>query len=370
MRIAIIQDYLRCGGTERQTIHLARLFRAEGNEVGLLAFRPGGALEGEVPEDVVHRALQARDTGLNWLAPGLFRAIRELAPDVVLCMGRMANSYAGLIQLRFPDIAVVGTVRTGKALPILNLWSFQLVSGVLTNTTWWRDELIRRGLDPAKIAVVQNGLAHAWNGRRRVAARAEMRRRFEVPASTVVFLNVADFRRGKRQAHLIELFSSLHPSWDWQLWLVGDGQQWRHCSRLAGNLIEAGRVRLVGYQADPYACYAASDVAVSVSLEDSLPNFLVEAQTLGLPVVATDYRGVAEGMRDGETGYLVSAGDRAGFLEAVGALYRLPELRRRLGWRAQRFAAEYCGSTRQAQRALEVLHDFHARVHLSPETAV
>ena len=367
MRIAIIQDYLRCGGTERQTIHLARLFRAEGNEVGLLAFRPGGALEGEVPEDVVHRALQARDTGLNWLAPGLFRAIRELAPDVVLCMGRMANSYAGLIQLRFPDIAVVGTVRTGKALPILNLWSFQLVSGVLTNTTWWRDELIRRGLDPAKIAVVRNGLAHAWNGKRRVAARAEMRRRFEVPASTVVFLNVADFRRGKRQAHLIELFSSLHPSWDWQLWLAGDGREWQRCFRRASSLIDSGHVRFVGHRADPYACYAGADVAVSASVEDSLPNFLVEAQTLGLPVIATDFRGVGEGMRDGKTGYLIRAQDRDGFLEAIRELYRHPKIRRRMGRQARAFAAENCASGRQASKTLDVLRVFYAKAHWSLE---
>ncbi len=370
MRIAIVQDYLRCGGTERQTIHLARLFQAEGNEVGLLAFRPGGALEGQVPEDLVHRALQARDTGLNWLAPGLFRAIRELAPDVVMCMGRMANSYAGLIQLRFPDIAVVGTVRTGKALPILNLWSFQLVSGVLTNTTWWRDELIRRGLDPAKIAVVQNGLAHAWNGKRRAAARAEMRRRFEVPASTVVFLNVADFRRGKRQALLIDLFSALDPAWDWQLWLAGDGREWRRCGWLAEQLIDSGRVRLIGHRADPYECYAGADVAVSASLEDSLPNFLVEAQTLGLPVIAADIRGVGEGMRDGKTGYLIGAQDRDGFLEAIRELYRRPEIRRRMGRQARRFAAEHYASERQAARTLELLHGFHARAHPSPETGL
>ena len=370
MRIVVIQDYLRCGGTERQSVHLARYFRAEGHEVGLLAFRPGGALEGEVPDDVVHRALQARDTRLNWLAPGLSRAIRQMAPDVVLCMGRMANSYAGLIQLRYPKIAVAGTVRTGKALPALNLWSFRLVSGVLTNTIWWRNELIRCGIDPTKIMVVPNGLTYTWDGQERASARAVMRERFDVRSSTVVFLNVADFRRGKRQTHLIELFSLIDPRWDWQLWLVGDGREWRRCSRLADNLIETGQIRLVGHYTDPYPCYAAADVAVSASIEDSLPNFLVEAQTMGLPVVATDYRGVAEGMRDGKTGYLVGAEDRAGFIEAVGALYRLPELRRRLGRQAERFAAKHCSSDRQAQRALEALSEFHARFHLFPETAV
>lgn len=368
MRLLIVQDYLRCGGTERQSVHLARTLCAEGHEVGLLAFRPGGALAGEVPESVLHRALQARDTGLNWLAPGLFRAIRETAPEIVLCMGRMANAYAGLVQLRYPDIAVVGTVRTGKALPAHNLWSFRLVSGVLTNTAWWRDELIARGLDPAKIAVVPNGLAHAWNGKRRAAARVELRRRLAVPSSTVVFLNVANFRRGKRQAHLIELFSALDPEWDCQLWLVGDGREWRRCSRQAGYLLDAGRVRLMGYHADPYAWYAAADVAVSASIEDSLPNFLVEAQSLGLPVVATDYRGVREGMRDGETGYLVGRDDGQRFTEVLGALYRLPELRRRLGRQARRFAAEHCAGERQAERTLETLRFFHARLNPYPET--
>ncbi len=50
MRIVIVQDYLRCGGTERQSVHLARYFRAQDHEVCLLAFRPGGALEGEVSD--------------------------------------------------------------------------------------------------------------------------------------------------------------------------------------------------------------------------------------------------------------------------------------------------------------------------------
>ncbi|MFQ5784510.1 MAG: glycosyltransferase family 4 protein [Alphaproteobacteria bacterium] len=361
MRILILQDYLRCGGTERQSVHLSRFFHAEGNEVGLLAFRPGGALTGEVPDDVAHRTLQARDTGLNWLAPGLFGAIRELAPDVVLCMGRMANSYAGFIQLRFPDLAVVGTVRTGKALPALNLWSFRLVSGVLTNTTRWRDALIARGLDPAKIAVVPNGLTHAWNGKRRTTVRTKMRRRLAVTPATVVYLNVANFRRGKRQAHLIELFSSLDASGDWQLWLVGDGQQWRRCHRRADRLIDSGRVRFIGHLADPFPCYAAADVAVSTSIEDALPNFLVEAQTLGLPVVATDYGGADEGMRDRGTGFLVGAGDRDEFLEAIRELYRHPDLRRRLGQQARRFAAENHASERQASRFLEVLRAFYAQ---------
>ncbi len=360
MRILIIQDYLRCGGTERQSVSFSRIFQAAGNEVCLLTLRPGGALADELPDAVSHRSLQPLDTGLNWFAPGLFRAIRKERPDVVLCMGRTANSYGGFIQRRFPNISVIGTLRTGKALPTLNLWSFRLMTGVLTNSEWWRSRLIEVGLDSSKIGVVKNGLSHIWDGNGRSTARENMRENLDVKSSTVVFLNVAGFRRGKRQALLIDLFSSLDPQWDWELWLVGDGENWSRCQRMADRLGGRRRVRLIGHLANPYACYAAADVAVSASVEDSLPNFLVEAQTLELPVIAMDFRGVGEGMRHGETGFLVGVDDRAEFLEAVHELYRRPQLRRQMGLQAQAFAAENCARERQALKTLEALQSFHS----------
>ena len=360
MRILIIQDYLRCGGTERQSVYLSRFLADEGNEVGLLTFRPGGALEGEVPVDVVRWALQPRDMGLDWFAPGLFRAVRKQQPDVVLCMGRMANCYAGLIQLRFPDLTVVATVRTGKRLLALHLWSLRQVSGVLTNTAWWRTQLIERGVSPEKIVTVPNGLTFAWEGKKPAAARAIERQKLGVRPSTVVFVNVAGFRPGKRQALLIELFATLDPAWDWELWLVGDGKEWRRCARMADRPIDGGRVRLLGHRANPYACYAAADVAVSVSVEDALPNFLVEAQSLGIPAIAMDFRGVGEGMLDGETGFLIGTDDREGFLEAVQELYRRPQLRHRMGRRARVFAEKNFTSALQAAKTLEALQAFYA----------
>ena len=48
MKILIVQDYLRSGGTERQSILLANAFTAAGHPTTLLTFRPGGALDGTV----------------------------------------------------------------------------------------------------------------------------------------------------------------------------------------------------------------------------------------------------------------------------------------------------------------------------------
>jgi predicted ABC-type transport system involved in lysophospholipase L1 biosynthesis ATPase subunit len=45
MKILIIQDHLRSGGTERQSVLLANAFAAAGHPATLLTFRPGGPLE-------------------------------------------------------------------------------------------------------------------------------------------------------------------------------------------------------------------------------------------------------------------------------------------------------------------------------------
>ena len=339
-------------------MHLARQFHAEGNEVSLVTFRPGGALSDELGlSGICQKSLQPLDTSLNFLAPGLLRTIDRDRPDVILCMGRMANCYAGLLQMLFPRIAVVGSVRTGKSLPAMNKWSLRRVSGVITNTDWWRYRLVELGIDPGKIAVVANGLTRSWSLADQAAARDSARKAMGLAESTVVFLNVAEFRNGKRHARLIEFFSTLESDWDWRLWLVGQGREWQRCRDLADRL-GSDRICLAGHAHDPFAWYSAADVAVSASSEDALPNFLVEAQSLGLPVIATEFQGVCEAFQHGETGYLVPSSDPRVFREAVEELYLDTARRQWMSQRAKAFAAERFCSNLQGVKALDALKSF------------
>ena len=107
MKILVVQDYLRSGGTERQSILLAGAFASAGHASTLLTFRPNGPLAATVNPAVAQQALQPCNTGLDWFAPDLSRTVRSIAPDVVLCMGRMANCYAGGLQERFPGTEIL-----------------------------------------------------------------------------------------------------------------------------------------------------------------------------------------------------------------------------------------------------------------------
>ena len=72
MKILIIQDYLRSGGTERHSLFKAAAFARAGHEVTLLTFRPRGVLEIDPEQQpFAFQSLQSFDTGLDWFAPGL-----------------------------------------------------------------------------------------------------------------------------------------------------------------------------------------------------------------------------------------------------------------------------------------------------------
>lgn len=358
MRILLVQDYFRNGGTERQTLFLARAFQEAGHEARLLVFRPGGRLAQAVAESVLPcRILQSFDSRICLWAPGLRRAVAEEAPDVILCMGRTANCYAGGLQRAFPGVIVVATLRTGKMIVPFHSWSLRQVRAVLVNSSWWKRRLLERNFPLERIHVVRNSLLLERRGGE-AEARQALRQQRKVGAGTCVFLNVATFRRGKRHAELLRQVATMqreHSGLDWQLWLVGEGSEWRRCQRLANELGIAERVFFTGYQADPWRWYAAADVAVTLSMEDSLPNFLIEAQAMSLPVVAREFRGVRECLDPGKTGLVLAVGEEAAWRQAAARLAQDPGYRATLAEGASAHAAKHFSPQAQATAVREFL---------------
>jgi glycosyltransferase involved in cell wall biosynthesis len=337
-RCVVVQDHLRNGGTERQSVLLANHLATTGWRVDLLTFRPGGALArsgltaGELVQPTV---LQPFDSGLPLWAPGLKRWLQAAQPDIVVCMGRTANCYAGAMQRWLPGSAVIGSLRTGKRILALQRWSWRHIRGLVVNCTWWRDTLLRDGLS-VPIEVVRNPLLHR-------APTPHLRPTHRAPAAAdpLRLLQVASFRRGKNQRQLLREIAALRseePDLLWRLDLVGDGPHIGACRRLAQRLGIADLVHFHGFVADPQPFYAAADIAVSLSTEDALPNFMIEAQAAGLPVVARDYRGVRETFIDGTSGILVGPG--AGFRAALVRLGSDPALRDTMACAGRQFAQQ------------------------------
>ena len=112
--------------------------------------------------------------------------------------------------------------------------------------------------------------------------------------------------------------------------IAGDGAEEKTLRALAVGLGIGERVRLLGYCADPRPVYEAMDVFALSSLREGLPNVVLEAAALEVPVVATRIAGVPRLIRDQENGLLIEPGSARELARALTRIHREPELRREL----------------------------------------
>jgi glycosyltransferase involved in cell wall biosynthesis len=114
---------------------------------------------------------------------------------------------------------------------------------------------------------------------------------------------------------------------DVRLVIVGDGGERANLEQLARELNVSDRVRLAGWQADVRPYFEAMDVFALSSLREGLPNVLLEAMALEVPIVSTRVNGVPRLVQDGRNGFLVNAGDLEGLTTALAGLMKNDSLR-------------------------------------------
>ena len=137
--------------------------------------------------------------------------------------------------------------------------------------------------------------------------RMAFRDRLGFARDSFLLIYGAEFSARKSQRDLIQALTSLPPYV--ALLLPGEGVLREECMALAHSLHLSDRVVFPGQVAEMSLWYAAADAAVSSSRSEGLPFNIMEAMYWGLPVIASDVKGNADLIQDGETGLLFPYGD-------------------------------------------------------------
>jgi len=194
---------------------------------------------------------------------------------------------------------------------------------VLFNSRIVQDYTMRReGIPAARTVVVYNGVRDIREGS--LTARTY--------GAGAIIICVASLRAKKGHTHLIEAFrlarARLHGA---RLLLVGEGPMRKE---LEGIVAQAGlgdSVVFTGYRPDVGELLGGSDMFVLASLEEGMPNALLEAMAAGLPCVVTAVGGNSEVVEEGRTGFLVPAGRPEAMADRIVELLRDADLRQRMG---------------------------------------
>lgn len=153
----------------------------------------------------------------------------------------------------------------------------------------------------------------------------------------------AMMRSGDKLASYVALARALQMLLDvpWRLAVMGDGPA-RAEVLSAFSPIPPDRIDWLG-EVEPEAVLdvlSACDLYVWPGIGEAYGLAYLEAQAVGLPVVAQDTGGVSAVLSPGETGWLTPAGDITAFASAVRRLLLDKDLRRAMGAAASRFVRQ------------------------------
>lgn len=173
-----------------------------------------------------------------------------------------------------------------------------------------RDLMVQSGIPGKNIKVLYNSIDTSyWSKGRGVPS---LRREYNLQEGTPVVGTVGRLSREKDIPTFFNVaLKILHDCPETVFFIVGDGKGdiVEELKDLAESMGLSDHVFFTGHRTDLPDIYSSFDLFLMTSLTEGLPNTVLEAMALEIPVVCTSVGGVPELIDHGETGYLCSPGD-------------------------------------------------------------
>jgi sugar transferase (PEP-CTERM/EpsH1 system associated) len=321
-RIQHVVDDLDLGGLQGRLLDLVEE-TGDRFEHAVCCIRRAGILEERFARLGVPVTVLDKGPGHDWsIWLRHARQCRAWRPDIV--HARNWGAVEAVIGAFFARVPVVIFSEHGRDKPIVprrRRWVlralsplvdvFVAVAGPLGD--WLRDDV---AIPPSKISTIYNGVDVKRFAPR--ADRAQLRRALGYGTSERIVGSVGRLQAIKNYGGLIAAFALLSQRrGEARLLIVGDGPERAAIEEEIARRKLGERVCLLGQQVHVEDFLSVMDVFVQPSRSEGMPASVLEAMSVGLPVVATRVGGLAEVVVDGETGRLVPAGDLTALADAM-----------------------------------------------------
>jgi glycosyltransferase involved in cell wall biosynthesis len=210
----------------------------------------------------------------------------------------------------------------------------------------------RKEVDERRLSVISNGI-ELGRFHPDAAARDRVRAELGIAADAWVIGTVGRIAEEKNQALLLRALAPLLGPRA-RLIVAGDGPLLPALTELAAALGIAGFVHLLGVRRDVPEILNALDVFAMSSSTEGLPLVVLEAMATGLPVVSTAVGGIPTVLDEGQTGFLVAAGDEAALRDRAAALHADRAGSRACGERGRSAAVTRFSAARMQRDYLEL----------------
>ena len=329
--LLIVCDFNGHGGTQTQVLELlAALDRSRLTPMlATLNLDPAlGRRLGDLDVTVENLELEGA------VRPHTFRALSRLAGRIRRDGIRLVHGFlfqgnlAAAIAARSAGVPYLTSVRNLELWKrpheiLASRWAHRGARCVTFNSRHVRDLVSgREGIPRVRTHVIANGLGAE---RPATASRASGDDLWP-EGSDPKLVCVASLSAKKDHLHLLDAFARVQRRLPRAgLALVGEGPERGRILHRARALGIAARVNLAGRREEARSVIAAADLLVLSSIEEGMPNVVLEAMAAGVPQVVTAVGGTPETVEEGITGYLVPPRDPALMAERILRLLTSPD---------------------------------------------
>jgi asparagine synthase (glutamine-hydrolysing) len=394
-RIVVVTGALYVGGAERQWIYLARGLKNAGYDVTFVVYsklngdfghylpllREAGVRLKIVPAAALPLAdLLATHPVFQYFVASkvvpdlstvyaLAGAFRQLQPKAVIAQLDGPNLIAGAAALLAAVPRIVMSFRNYNpsnfpylcenwlrpAYALLTRSKRVLLSG---NTAVCNHDYERWiGVEPGRSVCIPNAIDFDHFPEPSAAEIAAARRELSISEDTPVVLGVFRLSNEKRPEVFVEVCARLLTTYpQLRVLVAGVGPLLDGMRRLVSERGVANNIQFLGRRNDVGTLMAIADLLLLTSAQEGMPNVVIEAQRMRLPVVATDAGGTRGAFLPGRSGLLCPVGDLDALQTACLQILADPILADRMGEVGYRHAATEFALDLMAQRYVDLIN--------------
>ncbi len=313
------------GGKEKQAHLLASKLKGRGVNVRVISYRHNGNDTGDYEGVWVDRV----DKGLKAVVGILYFLVKHRRKFNVLhihtpsrigkLVAFLGSTLSYKVVFKFPNEQMLDHQSVLGGI----VWS-TLISACRTLVVLEEDtdkKLRDRGISDGKIFNVPNGVTITKS-----CCQYHVNR-------TVDILFVGRLVPQKRCGDLIKACSLLpsESSSLWRLIIVGNGPQFEEMKSLVERQGLQGQVVFKGYCSNPIDYMRDADILVLPSDKEGMSNVILEAMSVGLPIVASEVGATKNQLGSFGEQFLVQPGDIQNISLQIGRLLNSPDLRQEYG---------------------------------------
>lgn len=354
------------GGGPEKTILNSPRFLIGKYQLRMAYIRPQGDSQYDMPERAAKLGVDLVDIPEKgaWDPLTFYRLIeevRQFQPSILHAHDYKTNVFAALLGFlfRIPAITTMhGYVTRGGRLEAyykIDRWALRQMHHIIGVSPDLCELLPTYGISPSHFSLIENAIDTEQFTRS--ISISDAKNRLGLNPSRLLIGAVGRLSPEKGFDNLIKCIGQLlGKGLDVELVIIGDGPQRAELEELIQESGNKDRIRLAGHQSNVKDWYEAMDVFALSSLREGLPNVLLEAMALEVPVVATKIAGVPRLITDDENGLLVEPGSVSELAEKLHRMLVDESLRHRLA-KAGRERVETHHSFAVRMQKIQALYD-------------